>query len=43
LEVLIFSKNKKIKNVSKSLDKVFGIWKDREISAKNIRKEAWGF
>lgn len=34
-------KKSKSKNKEPNIDELFGLWKDRDISAKVLRKQAW--
>ena len=36
-----FNRSKKAESSSENFDKVFGIWKDTDISIENIRQKAW--
>jgi hypothetical protein len=39
--VQIKIKKSKNTNTEPKIDELFGIWKDRDISAKELRKQAW--
>jgi hypothetical protein len=34
-------KKSKNTNIEPNIDELFGLWKDRNISAKELRKQAW--
>ncbi|WP_456473855.1 hypothetical protein [Candidatus Pyrohabitans sp.] len=34
-------KERDIRKIKGNLEEIFGIWKDREISKKNLREKAW--